>query len=371
MNNLNGGPVMKKTILKSILSASLLIIGIMASANADDCEWIREKLKTESVVNVPAGTYVCSSPIVLDRDGTSLKGAGPGKTIFKLADHANAPLVVIGDVDVPRPVKNISVSGFTADGNMANQEVECWNSASCDGPERNQVRNNGITIRGASDINVEDVELMNARSGGMVTERVCRRLHVKNVDAHHNYFDGFAGYLTEDSDFTNLKLHHHVHGSGISLDLQFNKNIFKNVDMYNNNDNGIFMRESNVNTFEDIIIRDNGNFGVFGACAWSNETCVSKNVFRNLIISNCNKGKGFYITGDGCKDNVLENVRFSGNKSGDLSYEPKYSLAVNNMSVDSTCSDTQVATIKPIEVLVDKVDKITGKIKGSTAIKVE
>lgn len=324
--------------------------GVDASSSKMSCDDIRVKLRAGGTVMVPEGTYICKEPLVLDKDGSSLIGAGPGKTIFKLADHANAPVVVIGDVDQPRPVKNISVKGFTADGNMANQEVECWNSEKCEGSERNQIRNNGITIRGASDITVEDVNLINNRSGGLVTERICRRLNVKNMEASGNYFDGFAGYLTEDSEFTNLKLHHHEHGSGISLDLNFNNNTFRNVDMYDNKDNGIFMRESNGNKFYDITIRNNGNYGVFVTDSYVEHSCPQGNEFKNMKIHGSKRGKGLFVKGkhckgDGFKQNILSDTEFMDNEIGDLDYDPLALVIKEN--VTTIAKDKSVDCIAP------------------------
>ena len=144
---------------------------------ADDCQFLRDQLADPAVreVIVPAGTYVCSRPVVMSRSGVALRGRG--RPTLRLADHAESPLLVMGGLDddasgVPTPVTGLLVEGLALDGNRANQAGECWGGA-CDTGGTTGVRNNGLTIRGVKDSTVRDVEITGARSGGLTTERDC------------------------------------------------------------------------------------------------------------------------------------------------------------------------------------------------------
>lgn len=75
---------------------------------------------------IDPGTYMCTNPVVIDRDNVNLRGAGPA-TILRLADGANAPVLIIGQtLNVPTVTRsNITVSDLVIDGNRANQTLEC------------------------------------------------------------------------------------------------------------------------------------------------------------------------------------------------------------------------------------------------------
>lgn len=77
-------------------------------------------------VLIDPGTYMCTNPVVIDRDNVNLRGAGPA-TILRLADGANAPVLIIGQtLNVPTVTRsNITVSDLVIDGNRANQTLEC------------------------------------------------------------------------------------------------------------------------------------------------------------------------------------------------------------------------------------------------------
>ena len=72
------------------------------------------------------GTFTCTNPVVIDRDNVKLRGSGAG-TILRLADGANAPVLIIGQtLNVPTVTRsNITVSDLVIDGNRANQTFEC------------------------------------------------------------------------------------------------------------------------------------------------------------------------------------------------------------------------------------------------------
>jgi hypothetical protein len=271
------------------------------------------------------GTYTISHPIVLQHDHVSLRGAGMD-TILYLADNANCPVVVLGVPESPagEPVKDLHLSNLFIDGNRKHQQVELWKRLK----DGSIINNNGVEVRNVRDTLVENVVCARCRSGGLVTSAVNRHLTVRGLTSFDNQFDGLACYLTEDSQFTKLNLHDNQ-CAGISLDLSFNKNTFSDV-VLTNNDLGIFMRQSNGNSFENLTIRHSRHHGVFMAQTGEGSSAgwrllpgteCTGNTFSDLTISN--SGDAAFVVNDvSCTNNVLNQCRFESNSKGGLS-KPK------------------------------------------------
>lgn len=298
---------------------------IQVDAGADDraIQAALDRLPGEGgEVVLSAGTFEVRQPVVLGRDGQSLRGAGTA-TILRLADNANCPVIIMGEpVNSPgRSVKNLHVRELFIDGNRAHQQRELWKLKG----EGSAIRNNGITVQTVADSSVENVTSARCRSGGLVTTLGVRRLTVKNFEAFDNEFDGLACYLTTDSAFTDLRLHDNP-GAGISLDLAFNHNVISNA-MLTANDLGIFMRASRDNQFLNISIRNSRHHGVFMAHSetftprgWGpapRTECVY-NAFTNLIALNCG-GAAFRVNNTTCTNNIIIRPQFNGNLKGNLS----------------------------------------------------
>lgn len=273
-------------------------------------------------VVLPAGEFVIHKPLILSRDHQALRGSGP-ETVLRLADNANCPVIIMGEpVNQPQKiVRNLRVSDLFIDGNRLNQQRELWQLSG----EGSQIRNNGITIQSVSDCLVENIVSARNRSGGLVTTLDVKRLTVRHYESFDNEFDGLACYLTTDSTFTDLNLHHNP-GAGISLDLAFNNNVISNA-VLTANDLGIFMRYSRENKFLNISIRNSHHHGVFMAHAehqtahgWGPAPmteCV-RNAFTNLVAMNCG-GAAFRVNNDTCTNNIIIRPTFAGNLKGNIS----------------------------------------------------
>jgi hypothetical protein len=261
---------------------------------------------TGGEVVLPSGSFEINRPIVLRRDGQTLRGAGPA-TILRLADDANCPVIIMGEpVDNPREaVSHLRVIGLKIDGNRGHQRSELWRTAG----EGSDIRNNGINVQDVRDSAVEDVTCAHCRSGGLVTTRGVRRLEVRNLEAFDNEFDGLACYSTADCRFENLYLHDNG-CAGISLDLAFDNNCIVNARL-TANDLGIFMRASCDNRFQAISIRRSRHFGVFIAQAdvetpqgWRlvpHSECTG-NLFMDLQAAGCG-GAAFHVNDPACTNN--------------------------------------------------------------------
>jgi hypothetical protein len=282
-------------------------------------------------VVLPAGEYAVSQPIVLRRDGQTLRGSGDA-TILRLADDANCPVIILGEpVNHPaRTVKHLHLSGLYIDGNRFSQQRELWRLSG----EGSEIRNNGITVQDVSDSLVDNVTCARCRSGGLVTTRGVRRLTVRNLNAFDNEFDGLACYQTTDSRFTDLNLHDNP-AAGISLDLGFNHNCVSNA-VLTGNDLGIFMRASRCNRFQNVCITGSRHYGVFMAHAetrtargWgpAPRTECADNSFTNLTAENCG-GAAFRVNNSTCTNNVIIRARFEGNRNGNLSQAQPNLVAV-------------------------------------------
>ncbi|MDX1978849.1 MAG: glycosyl hydrolase family 28-related protein [Bryobacteraceae bacterium] len=264
------------------------------------------------IVQLAEGTYTCSSPIVIDRDNVVLRGAGPGTQIV-LASGANSPLLILGQTTAQPSVtrRNIVISDLTLDGNRTAQTVEC-NQGPC--TAGNFLRNNCITLRRVSDVRVERVTALRARSGGLVTELGCRRVTVRDFSSGNNHFDGLAGYQTENSLFSGLHLFDNL-AAGISLDIEFHHNTFEGVVITGSGTVGIFMRDSRNNLFSSMQIRGSVEHGVFLAQVDSDPTKPALgNTFHGLTVANSAQSC-VRINNASCTDNVFTAVQCVSNGS--------------------------------------------------------
>ncbi len=298
----------------------------------DNCQIIRDLIEQlpprGGRIEIPAGTYTCKAPLIIAKSHVVLKGAGKNRTIFRLADWVHAPLLVVGHphtvqkdgkLVTPWRVEKIKIEGMTFDGNKDNHDVkkECGETH-CDG-DATSIRNNAISIRGASFVLIQDVSAHSSISGGLVTEKYCDHLKIVRFESYNNYFDGFAGYETEKSLFVDVDLHHN-RGAGISIDIRFNDNTFRGGALRDNGDVGVFARDLSGNLFEKMKITGSGNHGVFLASSveGNKQFCASDNIFRDVEILN-SKLIGLRVN-DGCEGNrVVGQSVLRGNRDGCVS----------------------------------------------------
>ena len=269
-------------------------------------------------VFLPEGLYLLKGPVVLDRDNLTLRGAGP-KTVLLTMDGSDSPVIVMGSTETPvhRMTRNLTVSDLTLDGNRMVQKEECW-TGKCDEGGKSYIRNNCLTVRGVEDSRIARIKATRGRSGGLVTEKVCRRLIVEDFEAWDNHFDGLACYETEESVFTGLHLHHNQFAA-ISLDIHFHKNAIVNSLLEHNGHQGIFMRESSWNVFQNLVIRYNGGQGVFVAQVDddASKACLD-NVFSGIRAEHMG-AEAFRVNDASCTGNILTNSVFMQNPRGDVS----------------------------------------------------
>ena len=211
------------------------------------------------------------------------------------------------------------MKNLTLDGNRLNhdEKKECGENI-CEG-DPSGIRNNGITIRGANNITIENVTTHSMISGGMVTEKYSHHLKVNNFESYDNFFDGFAGYQTEHSTFSKLNLHHNL-GAGISIDIDFNNNLLADSSLHDNHDVGIFARNLTGNRFSRLSIQRSGNHGVFLAQAEREGSCARNNIFEDVQI-NESKLSGFRLNNNCPGNQIIGRSDLCRNPQGGVSQE--------------------------------------------------
>lgn len=261
-------------------------------------------------------TYTCAGPLVIARDDVVLRGAGPA-TVLRLGDRANAPVLVIGATDtVPATTfRRISVIDLAIDGNRQSQQYECF-QGECSAT--NALRNNGITLRRVEDVLIQGVRITAARSGGVVTELGVRRATIRDLTVSDSFFDGLAGYETEDSLFDGMYLHGNL-AAGLSFDIDFNNNIVANTVIQGSGKVGIFMRDSRDNVFTGLQIRNSGEHGIFLAQVDAEiDTPAAGNTFANIVVAG-SKGAGVRVGDASCVNNMVVGAQLVGNRDGAIS----------------------------------------------------
>jgi len=283
---------------------------------SDGCDGIQNAIDavpgSGGEVLLGAGTYVCNEPVVIARNYIVLRGTGAA-TKLRLASGANSPLLIVGDTTASPAVTHhhVTVASMQLEGNSAGQPDECWGGP-CDGTNFRPIRNNTLTIRGATDVLVENVVAKDARSGGLVVELGSRRISVRGFESYAHTFDGLAAYLTEDSTFTDLFLHDNG-AAGLSFDDNFNRNLISDVVIADSATNGVFMRYSHDNMLSNMQIRNSNEHGIFIAQIDNDpSTGATGNTFHGLLIADSAKD-GIHVANASNINNIVDAVQFVNN----------------------------------------------------------
>jgi hypothetical protein len=258
---------------------------------------------------IQAGEYTLSKGIHIHRSNISLKGE-PG-TLLTLADHVNEPVILIG-TDVMTPslgdtISNIRIANMEIDGNRSNQDAET-------DPARPWIRNNGIDVRSVTSLWIDNVNVHDTVSGGLVVSWYSRHIFVNHSLFHHNDFDGIALYASQDiivSDF----ICYENDSAGLSLDNELHNVIFSSGIVRDNKDVGIFIRDSNDLSFYNLSIFKNESHGCFMShAAPGTDTGVTRVIFSSCsFLANLGDGLHLASTTADSPSNAITGCLFSGN----------------------------------------------------------
>ena len=266
-----------------------------------------------TVIHLDPEVYVLHDTYRINRSNLQII-ASPGTKVI-LADHVNKPVVAIGSQEeVPSTtVESITISGVEIDGNKANQDFEL----DVDLP---WIRNNGIDIRAAHRVVLDNVVVHDARSGGIVVSWGSSDIHVENSSFNDNFFDGVAYYDSERIYTTNTSMRNNQ-AAGISLDNDFRDSIFANCIVDGNGDVGIFMRFSQKIRFNGCAIQNSGSYAAFLSHD-EGDNGVQDVVFSGCHFVNNNGGIKLASTDDNSKYNAVVSSVFRGNaQNGRLSID--------------------------------------------------
>jgi hypothetical protein len=136
-------------------------------------------------VYIRAKTYLLSRGIHINRSNVTITGEQGVRV--RLTDHVNQPVFLIGtdEETATASIENIRISNIEIDGNKDYQNSET-------DPDRPWIRNNGIDVRMVYNLWIDNVDIHDARSGGVVVSWKSQRIFISNSSFHHNFFDGIA-----------------------------------------------------------------------------------------------------------------------------------------------------------------------------------
>jgi hypothetical protein len=278
---------------------------------------INKLSKSGGTLFLKAGIYKINSGIHINRSNVSI--IGEQGVIIKLKNGVNQPVILIG-TDIATPtnanlIENISISNLEINGNQLAQTSEI-------DPARPHIRNNGIDIRRVNNLWIDNVDIHNARSGGIVASWKSSNIFISKIKTHDNYFDGIALYDSTNIIVSNFISNNNDHGAGISLDNKLKNITFSNGIIQGNSDVGIFVRDSNNILFSSIVIDNNGNHGVFMS---HNDNDPATTGVNNILFTGCsftnNAGSGLQLKSLSSNKNAVTGSLFNNNKDGCIIYD--------------------------------------------------
>jgi len=307
-----------KVDLSEAIHALQIVAGHRSSTSLAIQQAIDALPDSGGTVHVKAGVYSISRAIHINRSNVTLKGEQGVK--LQLTDHVNQPVILIGtDVETPtsaHEIYNIRICDIEINGNRENQDSET-------NPALPWIRNNGIDVRKSDNVWIENVNIHDTRSGGVVTSWNSDRIFISNSIFHHNFYDGIALYAGQDIQVSNILCHDNGN-AGISIDNNLKNASFIGGIIRNNGDVGIFVRDAEDLNFKNLMIKENGSHG----CFLSHQATGNNTGIKRLFFGGCsflsNKGYGLWLasTVADSQDNTVGSSIFIGNTTGCTKVDP-------------------------------------------------
>jgi len=271
-------------------------------------------------VYIRTGEYTLSQGIHIVSSKITI--SGEQGTLIKLANNVNQPVILIGtDESIPATrIENIKIENIEIDGNKDHQDSET-------DPDRDWIRNNCIDVRMVNNLIINEVDLHDARSGGLVISWDSHFIFIDKSSFHHNYFDGIALYDSEDIQVSNFFCYENNY-AGLSLDNDLQNVIFDVGTVNNNGDVGLFTRHSTDLNFHSVIFTNNQSHG----CFLSHESLGTNTGVTRLFFNSCsfkdNNGFGFVLASPASDspNNTVIGCLFSGNIQGAIELDPNGEL---------------------------------------------
>lgn len=279
--------------------------------------------KEGGTVFLKAKVYMLDKGLIINRSNVKLVGEKGSK--LKLKPNVNQPIILIGsDKEIPEnKIKDIVVSELELDGSKDSQASET-------DPNRPWIRNNGIDIRKADRIWLENLNIYNSRSGGIVASWGCKNIFINSSMFHDNEFDGIALYDSEDILVRGFFCFDNK-SAGISLDNKLKHITFSSGTVKNNGDVGIFARDSMDLKFDNVTVVSNRSHGCFlSNNTWHTQDTGVKRSFFSASSFLDNGGWGFWLASDkeSSSDNTIVSSLFSGNNLGSINVDEDGDIAI-------------------------------------------
>lgn len=281
-------------------------------STAADIQQAIDSLPPEGgTIFIKAGVHALSKGLHINRPNVSL--IGERGTLLMLADQVKQPVILVGsDKEYPEhadTIGNIRISDLAIDGNKDKQDGNLaeFDPSRCTDPQNPTpktcwIRNNGIDVRMVNDLWIENVEIRNARSGGVVVSWKSNRVFIRGSSFHDNFFDGIALYDSENIHVSDFICFNNSN-AGISLDNKLAQSSFSNGIIRDNRDVGVFVRDARDLAFNNLMVHRNFSHGSFLSHMEKKESpgVIEKNTgVKRLFFSGCsfvgNRGYGLQLT---------------------------------------------------------------------------
>ena len=304
---IEGETVLRVSDLEGLRSAQLLV-----GPEAPD-------LGAPITIHLSPGTYHLDETFHIARSRVSLIAEEGARLV--LARGVNQPVLAIGtQVEYPVEtdrIERIVISGLEIDGNRDGQDSEV-------ALERPWIRNNGIDVRAVRHLRVDRVAANRCRSGGLVISWDSSDVLVSDSRFEENFFDGVAYYASERI-LTQDCLMRANGFAGISLDNRVQASRFVGCRVDSNGAVGVFARHSIDLRFDNCVVTNSADWGVFLAHDEKNQgvhdvefaVCEVTNNRGGLFMASVNEAQssGTRVVSTAFRGNEREgrgNIRTSG-----------------------------------------------------------
>ncbi len=286
-------------------------------------------------VRVAAGRHVLDKGVHISRSNVEL--VGEAGTELVLGENALQPVILVGtDKFYPTAedrIANVRISNLRIDGNCEKQAGAYaeYDPSRCTTPgeptpDTCWIRNNGIDVRAVENLRIENVNVVRARSGGLVVSWKSHNVRVSNSTFNENWFDGIALYDSDTILVTDFVADRNRH-AGVSIDNATSGTLFSSGHVGESGEVGLFARHCQDIAFNGVTFADNLEHGAFLSFARvKEEEALAKRQERldtgvyRVVFSGCsflrNGGCGIFVgaKADRAKGNACMASYFQANK---------------------------------------------------------
>jgi parallel beta-helix repeat protein len=226
---------------------------------ADDVQRAVDAAGPRAVICLQPGEFRLRRFLALARDGIDLRGSGD-RTVLRLDDDVQSPVVVIGDAEARVPRR------LTSDVTIERLRIVGGGTIGAEASvDRPYLTNSAVVVRGARDVVIRNTSISACRSACILTEHDTRRILIEQNDVSGSVWDGMALNRTAHARVTANTIHDNV-AAGISAEHLEESRVERNV-IRENGTHGLYLSDSYRNTIAGNRFVGNILSGVFLTCA--------------------------------------------------------------------------------------------------------